>query len=208
MPSALQLASPSRQAMISRLVDKYLPTVYHAVGKRLKVMPWHEEYDDLVSAGMEALAKSAAHFRPEEGFKFHTYVSHAVWRAVCRESALVARRGFVHVPLRYREGSSYGFPNVPQPTSLDVIDDDVLHDHPMNDSEERLSNAKMTLEQLLPALPPRWRWVLERRYLDSWTLDEVAAHLGVTRERARQIQHRALKKLREVSAERPNPRIG
>ena len=211
MPSALQLASPSRQAMIDRLVKKFMPTVYHAVGKRLKVMPWHEGYDDLVSAGMEALAKSAVMFRPGDGYIFHTYVTGNIWRAVCRESAVVARKGFTNVPVRYREGRSkkdgYGFPDVPPPASLDAVSNDVLQEEVASDGDEHHLMVRLTLSQLLPVLKPRSRWVLERRYLDSWTLDECAERLGVGRERVRQIQHAAIQDLRAAANEAPLPDV-
>jgi RNA polymerase nonessential primary-like sigma factor len=51
-------------------------------------------------------------------------------------------------------------------------------------------------------LPERERWVLERRFgLNDHgvqTLAEVAEQLGLTRERVRQIQAAALKKLRDL----------
>ena len=54
----------------------------------------------------------------------------------------------------------------------------------------------------LVQLPERERWVLERRFgLNDHgvqTLAEVAEQLGLTRERVRQIQAAALKKLRAL----------
>jgi RNA polymerase primary sigma factor len=55
--------------------------------------------------------------------------------------------------------------------------------------------------QLLATLPPREQLVLELRFGlsdgHSYTLEEVGKRLGVTRERARQMEHRALGKLRQ-----------
>ena len=57
---------------------------------------------------------------------------------------------------------------------------------------------------LLSTLPPREQLVLELRFglADGHvhTLEEVGRRLGVTRERARQMEHRALAKLREDPA--------
>ena len=59
---------------------------------------------------------------------------------------------------------------------------------------------KDVVQDLLDALPERERYLVERRYgLDGGkcaTLEEVGRELGVTRERARQIQAVALRKLR------------
>ena len=59
---------------------------------------------------------------------------------------------------------------------------------------------KGVVKDLLDALPERERYLVERRYgLDGGkcaTLEEVGRELGVTRERARQIQGVALRKLR------------
>ena len=56
------------------------------------------------------------------------------------------------------------------------------------------------LEAALSQLEPRMRHVLERRYgLDgqaSQTLEELGVDLGVTRERVRQLEGKALRELR------------
>jgi RNA polymerase sigma factor (sigma-70 family) len=64
------------------------------------------------------------------------------------------------------------------------------------------------VEQALAGLPPREALVVRLRYglgeADSSTLEEVGARLGVTRERARQIEARALGRLRRrLGAGRP-----
>ncbi|MBX5491952.1 MAG: sigma-70 family RNA polymerase sigma factor [Chloroflexi bacterium] len=60
------------------------------------------------------------------------------------------------------------------------------------------------VSELLSTLPPREQLVLELRFglADGHvhTLEEVGKRLGVTRERARQMEHRALAKLREDPA--------
>jgi RNA polymerase primary sigma factor len=60
------------------------------------------------------------------------------------------------------------------------------------------------VSELLSRLPPREQLVLELRFglADGhvYTLEEVGRRLGVTRERARQMEHRALAKLRQEPA--------
>jgi RNA polymerase primary sigma factor len=59
------------------------------------------------------------------------------------------------------------------------------------------------LEAALNALEPRMRYVLERRYgLDgqsSQTLEELGIDLGITRERVRQLESKALRELRRTA---------
>ena len=58
------------------------------------------------------------------------------------------------------------------------------------------------LESALRQLPPREGFIVRQRFGlgndDSQTLEEISVHLGVSRERVRQLENRALAKLREV----------
>lgn len=53
------------------------------------------------------------------------------------------------------------------------------------------------LPKLLAALPDRPRRMIEARYLQGDTLTDVARDNGVTVERIRQIEHKALRRMRE-----------
>jgi RNA polymerase nonessential primary-like sigma factor len=69
-----------------------------------------------------------------------------------------------------------------------------------------VAEIETAVEGWLAELNPRLRLVIERRYglngCDVATLDELAAEMGVTRERVRQIQCEALDKLRAKIARR------
>lgn len=85
---------------------------------------------------------------------------------------------------------------------------DLLEDTNAPDPAETAFAAilKAHLADILDALPPRQRRVLVLRFgLDDnhpRTLEEIAKTFGVTRERARQLESKALIKLRRLSRKR------
>jgi len=82
---------------------------------------------------------------------------------------------------------------------LDAIPDDGNYD-PVSLLQD--SDVKINIDQWLDQLTQKQREVVERRFglhgHDVSTLEEVGNSIGVTRERVRQIQIEALRKLREI----------
>ena len=66
---------------------------------------------------------------------------------------------------------------------------------------EGQADLKAALELLGP-LPPRYRQVLELRFLAGLTIDETANRMGITAANAKVLQHRALKKAALIIEER------
>ena len=66
----------------------------------------------------------------------------------------------------------------------------------------QIAELEQYVQTWLSELSERHRWVIERRFgfndEDVATLEELATHLGVTRERVRQIQLEALQTLRRI----------
>jgi RNA polymerase primary sigma factor len=77
-----------------------------------------------------------------------------------------------------------------------------LQDRESQDAGSNLDRSLLRerLTEVLRGLPPRYREVIELRFGlhdgQSWSLEEVAQRLGITRERVRQIEARGLKNLR------------
>ena len=114
-----------------------------------------------------------------------------------------------------------GFPEKRVQELLDLVEDPVSLETPVGDGEslygdliedlnvkaphattaEKLRSTE--LAEALQRLNPRMRHVLQRRFgLDgrpAETLEEVGAGLGITRERVRQLESRALRELRTVA---------
>ena len=81
---------------------------------------------------------------------------------------------------------------------------DMLQDEAANDPADRIQDddIQVNLEHWLDKLNEKQREVVERRFglhgYESSTLESVAQELGVTRERVRQIQMDALRRLRDI----------
>jgi len=101
---------------------------------------------------------------------------------------------------------------VAQPVSLETpVGDgeslyaDLIEDHG-SDAPDVITTEGYRASELdaaLQALNPRMRYIVQRRYgLDgqaSMTLEELSVELGITRERVRQLEHKALRELRRVA---------
>ena len=116
-----------------------------------------------------------------------------------------------------------GFPEKRVKELLELVEDPVSLETPVGDGESsygdliedektELPETATTeqfraaeLEEALTHLKPRMRYVLERRFglagSTPRTLEEVGNELGITRERVRQLESRALRELRSVAPE-------
>ncbi|MGE5444495.1 MAG: RNA polymerase sigma factor RpoD/SigA [Ignavibacteriales bacterium] len=86
---------------------------------------------------------------------------------------------------------------------LDALSFDFISDRrPSTDSLIERVTMNERIEEALSSLSNREEEILKMRfgigYNDSYTLEEIGSHYGLTRERIRQIEERALKKLRQL----------
>ena len=63
------------------------------------------------------------------------------------------------------------------------------------------SNAPRRTAAILSALPDQYRRILELRFLDSYSVREAAAELGVSVANAKVLQHRALRRAAQMTQE-------
>lgn len=84
--------------------------------------------------------------------------------------------------------------------------EDVLKDDrdPIGDTIDRIQNDELheAIERELKAISEREADVIRKRYYDGMTLKETAATIGVSPERVRQLENKALNKLRRPKSER------
>ena len=67
------------------------------------------------------------------------------------------------------------------------------------DSEESISTAPQHAKAVLDALPDNYRRILELRFLQSCSIKESAAKMGVTVANAKVLQHRALRLAAQIN---------
>ncbi len=159
------------------------------------------DFDDLLQAGFLALHDAVRGFDQTEGRSFVGYLAYHLkhhFRAVCgirttkRDPLLTAAR--LDKPVSEEEGAA----------TLGELTPDPRAEAEREEVEETLYNRQLrgALEQALDTLDTVQGDVIRRRYgltgpEGGETLDSIAAGLGVTRERVRQTERKALRALRK-----------
>ena len=179
------LASETRE----EIVRINMPLVL-AMAKRTRITG--VDYSDLISEGNLALLRSVDKFDCSRGFKFSTYACRSILKSFSRVASRMSRhRG--RFPMEFDptlEKSDHI-----EKKRVDVEDDcvdelkSILTENLANLSEveRQVIRARFALDALAQEAEPRGQ-----------TLEQVGELIGVTKERVRQIQNKALGKLRHV----------
>ncbi|MDX1946506.1 MAG: sigma-70 family RNA polymerase sigma factor [Pirellulaceae bacterium] len=192
----IDLDSP--QLKLVRLVERLLTVARHdrdriiranlrlVVSIAKKFVNNQHSFDDLLSEGIPPLLRAAEKFDYDRGFRFSTYATLAVRRTLGR---WMQANGELE---RRQTGNADLLQLIPQ----------VENSGPFSEQQyERLHKA---LGRMLTRLDPRERAIIRRRFgLDDdgevLTLQSLAAEIGVCKERVRQLEQRALAKLRTMA---------
>lgn len=139
---------------------------------------------ELVSDGNVALIRAVEKFDYSKGFRFSTYATWAITRGYARS----VPEEITHVD-RYRTG---------QEDWLDSVRDHRSIPFPVESEQTAIRSA---VANCLSVLDERERSVVERHFGlssdgEGRTLDEIGREFGISKERVRQIEIRALKKIR------------
>ena len=146
------------------------------------------DFAEVVSEGNMALIRAVDKFNVDRGFKFSTYACRAILKAFSR-TALKSSRHKSRFPVEFE-------PDMEKSDWTDRRRDAV--------EEDCLDELKAIVERNLADLSNVEETVIRRRF--NWqqqedhplTLEEVGQIIGVTKERVRQIQNKALAKIRQV----------
>ena len=145
-------------------------------------------FTDLVSDGNMSLMQAIEKFDYARGFRFSTY---ATWALRYNFARAVATRRERDKRLVHDDELVLDLPDESEPTSIAAVEAD----------ESRVRSA---VGKILRRLDDREREVIRRRFgigrgQQERTLQQIARDLGVCKERVRQIQLRAMSKLREYA---------
>ncbi len=141
---------------------------------------------ELVSDGNLALMRAVERFDYSRGFRFSTYATWAIMRAFARS-----------VPEEYTQSDRFR-------TGHEEILASVRDGREADPSEQAGDGLRLRVANGLASLDERERRVVERHYGigatdgQTLTLDEIGREFGISKERVRQIEIRALKKLRQT----------
>ncbi|MFQ5806021.1 MAG: sigma-70 family RNA polymerase sigma factor [Phycisphaerae bacterium] len=151
------------------------------------------DFAELISEGQLALLRSVDKFDCLRGFKFSTYACRAILTSISRAVALMARHR-AQFPTEYD-------PDLQKSDFLETKRDDVeasciqeLADILADNSADLTVTERRVLFERFGVRGTRGK----KAASDTKTLRQVAEVFGVTKERVRQIQNRALAKLRVV----------
>jgi RNA polymerase primary sigma factor len=167
-----------------RIVEANLRLVFSIVKKFVNS---ENQFDDLLSDGIFALIRAVEKFDYGRGFRFSTYATQ-----------VVRRNGYRQVVENHQERSKLV-------AGVDELGLDISDEYRQSAiSETRWHELRARLGVMLGDLDRREKFIIRARFsLGSHrrvhTLQSLANRLGVSKERVRQLERRAMDKLREMA---------
>ncbi len=148
-----------------------------------------DNFFELLSDGNMSLIRAVEKFDYGRGFKFSTYASWAIMKNFARSIPDEKHR---------RERFVTGHEDV-----FDIAPDNRTDEHEIVATHERATHS---VNRLLEYLEPREREIIRMRaglddHAKGMTLEEIGQQFGITKERVRQLNARAMKKLRSIAEE-------
>jgi len=172
-------------------VKQWTPLVKSIANRYLRRLGRWYEFSDLVSVGLAQLWVASGNYDDTMGAQFGTYAYYAIYRAyeAILEYLYKNKRRDALRAVSYDEAYEDGAPvrEIPAPdlSPYDALD---------------LRRDVRAMEQALRALRPNDRRIILGRFMEGEKLGELATELGVTKQRALQIEQRALRRLRRELA--------
>jgi len=170
------------RATQASIVDANMALVM-AMARRTRIP--HVDFPELVSEGNMALLRAIEKFDVSRGFKFSTYACRAILKGFNR---MATKTG------RYVQRFPTEFDPELERSDYDVLKHEIQQENAIDDLKEVLATNRAKLTDVERTV------VTQRFALESGgkkkTLNEVGQQVGLTTERVRQIQKKALAKLK------------
>jgi RNA polymerase sigma factor (sigma-70 family) len=170
---------------------------FHNAGSKLGSL------EDCVQVASVTLLRAIDGFDPSKGIKFITYAVKSIRSDLSRASDNSS--GVVHIPpavvADMRNGRNPGncrYEYAERAASILPLEDWARTTIPERDHIVFQREEWELTKKALAYLDPRAKEVITRRYLQGEMLHEVGSHLGISKERVRQIEKKALFKLRRL----------
>ncbi len=179
------------QDVRARIVELNMPLVL-AMAKRTRLAGI--DFNEMISEGNMALLRSVDKFDCGRGFKFSTYACRAILKSFSRVAMRTSRyRGTFPVEFDPSIERSDHLERKRQSAEADCVDDlkEILRRNmaDLTEVEQTVIRQRFALDHVGAEIPvPK-------------TLEQVGQVIGVTKERVRQIQNKALKKIRTALEE-------
>jgi RNA polymerase sigma factor for flagellar operon FliA len=174
-------------------VDCHLDLVYVEARRLVGRLPAGLTFDDLVSAGSEALCRVRHTFDPARGIAFPVYARRRVIGAMLDEIRALRRsqRTPNFTTAEFEELDAWR-----ASVGLSGAFREPGTRRPVRNEASSGARRELDVEAALAHLQPRQRDVLRLHYRIGLTLREIARHLGLSVPRVHQIKNAALAKLR------------
>ncbi len=192
-----------------RMIESVLPLVISEAKRSCLYYDRALSMADLVQAGSMGVMKALTKFDPEIGVKFSTYAIWWIRQRIGREIA--ERRNTIYTPKHgYKHKRQEYTENIERANfvlSLDVLSHSKLNGEgqlkdlivdacPPPDEVATRNETAVRVQQLMQSLLPHERRIIEMRFMEGVILQDVADQLGISRERVRQIEAKALQRMR------------
>jgi RNA polymerase sigma factor (sigma-70 family) len=169
-----------REEEVNRLVQENRKLVDFAVSRYLK--RFHVEgmeREDLVSWGLMGLVHAARAWDPGRGLQFSTLAVTAIERMISRGVRTEWRPAEAHATLSLDELlNSDESGDGSRDRHLDQVQDD---GRTVEDQIVEME-TRLTLREAVSELSPEQQWVVQKRFYEDRTLQEIAREVGTTRQ--------------------------
>ncbi len=167
------------------------------------------ETEDLYVTGQMGLLHAATLFVPEFGTKFSTYawihICHAIRRCIVESGTMIRLPAYRHEQyIHCGENDD----DVNRAMRVGSLNDNLYADGEQNYLDTMVDKsatpvddyveARVVIGQYIDQLTSREQEIIRLRYCENMTLLESGRALGITKERARQLEMHALNKLRDM----------